>query len=393
MATLNLGKVRPVYKGAWLEENTYEAFDWVIYKGSAYIALTDVPVGYEPDSHADVWGTFGGKGDKGDKGDTGATGAQGPVGSTGPTGPQGPEGERGPEGPQGEQGPQGIQGKQGPQGIQGEQGIKGTTFTPSVNSSGVISWTNDGGLSNPASVNIKGPKGDTPALSDAVNSTSSTTAASSKAVKTAYDKAVAAQSAVNTVLPSQSGQAGKYLKTNGTVTSWQPVPESVSLSDAINSTSSTTAATSKAVKTAYDKAASAASAANTAQSTANTANNTANTANSTANSAKTAASNAQSTANTALSTAQNAQNTANARATIAGVIDGTLYGGMYTTNSGMLRTYLPNYGTWAVLDFSAQHNGIQISSKAKKYPGNTLVVEESGSIPMNRGYAHFVRIA
>lgn len=37
----------------------------------------------------------------------------------------------------------------------------GVTFTPSVSSEGVISWTNDGGLDNPESVNIKGPKGDT----------------------------------------------------------------------------------------------------------------------------------------------------------------------------------------------------------------------------------------
>ena len=37
----------------------------------------------------------------------------------------------------------------------------GATFTPSVNDSGVISWTNDKGLENPASKNIKGPKGDT----------------------------------------------------------------------------------------------------------------------------------------------------------------------------------------------------------------------------------------
>lgn len=37
---------------------------------------------------------------------------------------------------------------------------KGTTFTPSVSAAGIISWTNDGGQTNPASVNIKGNKGD-----------------------------------------------------------------------------------------------------------------------------------------------------------------------------------------------------------------------------------------
>lgn len=34
----------------------------------------------------------------------------------------------------------------------------GYVFTPSVSQDGVISWTNDGGLPNPSSVNIKGPK-------------------------------------------------------------------------------------------------------------------------------------------------------------------------------------------------------------------------------------------
>lgn len=36
---------------------------------------------------------------------------------------------------------------------------KGTTFTPSVSAEGVISFTNDGGLANPSSVDITGPQG------------------------------------------------------------------------------------------------------------------------------------------------------------------------------------------------------------------------------------------
>lgn len=40
------------------------------------------------------------------------------------------------------------------------QGPTGAVFTPSVSEAGVISWTNDGGLDNPVSVDIKGPKGD-----------------------------------------------------------------------------------------------------------------------------------------------------------------------------------------------------------------------------------------
>lgn len=41
----------------------------------------------------------------------------------------------------------------------GGAGENGATFTPSVSAAGVISWTNDKGLENPAPVNIKGPQG------------------------------------------------------------------------------------------------------------------------------------------------------------------------------------------------------------------------------------------
>ena len=36
----------------------------------------------------------------------------------------------------------------------------GATFTPSVSASGILSWSNNKGLPNPASVNIRGPKGE-----------------------------------------------------------------------------------------------------------------------------------------------------------------------------------------------------------------------------------------
>ena len=43
---------------------------------------------------------------------------------------------------------------------QGPNGANGATFTPSVSAAGVLSWTNNGGLTNPSPINIKGPKGD-----------------------------------------------------------------------------------------------------------------------------------------------------------------------------------------------------------------------------------------
>ena len=39
-------------------------------------------------------------------------------------------------------------------------GANGVTFTPSVDNDGNLSWTNDGGLTNPTTVNIKGPQGE-----------------------------------------------------------------------------------------------------------------------------------------------------------------------------------------------------------------------------------------
>ena len=46
------------------------------------------------------------------------------------------------------------------QGVPGEMGEKGATFIPNLDSGGNLSWFNDGGLSNPATVNIMGPKGE-----------------------------------------------------------------------------------------------------------------------------------------------------------------------------------------------------------------------------------------
>ena len=74
----------------------------------------------------------------------------------GPTGPKGDKGEQGGRGPQGFAGPAGPQGTQGPV---GERGPSGTVFTPHVDEEGNLSWTNDGSLDNPSTVNIKGPTG------------------------------------------------------------------------------------------------------------------------------------------------------------------------------------------------------------------------------------------
>lgn len=108
--------------------------------------------------------------------------------------------------------------------IKGVDGEDGATFIPSVDSAGNLSWSNNRGLANPPTVNIKGPKGDAgsgggtiteikangisiatrgvaniPAastseygvikLSSSTSSTSTTLAATASAVKAAYDLA------------------------------------------------------------------------------------------------------------------------------------------------------------------------------------------------------------
>ena len=116
------------------------------------------------------WTNDGGKANpqtvnlKGPKGDTGARGPAGADGAKGDTGPEGPRGPQGEQGPQGQTGPQGETGPRGPagaNGAKGADGAKGATFTPAVSAAGDLSWTNDGGLANPETVNLKGPKGDT----------------------------------------------------------------------------------------------------------------------------------------------------------------------------------------------------------------------------------------
>ena len=128
-------------------------------------------------------------------GDITITGGSGAVG---PQGPQGDKGDKGDTGPQGEDGvgiasvkqtttstadggtnvvtvtlsngttstfnvkngSKGSSGSNGTNGKDGADGEDGATFTPSVDSAGNLSWTNNKGLTNPPTVNIKGPKGD-----------------------------------------------------------------------------------------------------------------------------------------------------------------------------------------------------------------------------------------
>ena len=107
----------------------------------------------------------GEKGGKGDKGDTGATGPQGPQGvsvsSVAQTTTSTADGGTNVVTVTLSNGTKStFNVKNGSKGSNGTNGTNGATFTPSVDSAGNLSWTNNGGLSNPPTVNIKGPKGD-----------------------------------------------------------------------------------------------------------------------------------------------------------------------------------------------------------------------------------------
>lgn len=99
MATINAGRVRPYYRGAWASGTTYSFFDLVTSGGNSYLCIntSGAPAGTAV-TNTTYWaliaqkGATGATGPQGPKGDTGATGPQGPKGATGATGPQGPSG-------------------------------------------------------------------------------------------------------------------------------------------------------------------------------------------------------------------------------------------------------------------------------------------------------------
>lgn len=78
-------------------------------------------------------------------------------------------------------------------------------FTPSVSSAGVLSWTNKAGLTNPASVNIKGAKGDTGTAASITIGSVTTGAAGSNASVT--NSGTASNVVLNFTLPR--GKDGK----------------------------------------------------------------------------------------------------------------------------------------------------------------------------------------
>ena len=133
---------------------------------SAYeVAVENGFSGTETEWLASLKGATGAPGADGRDGEDGKTPYVGDNGNwyigTDDTGKpsRGAKGDKGEKGEKGDTGAQGEPGKDGRPGAAGAPGATGTTFTPSVSADGTLSWTNDGGKTNPDSVNIKGPQG------------------------------------------------------------------------------------------------------------------------------------------------------------------------------------------------------------------------------------------
>lgn len=233
MPTLNLGKVRPVYKGVYDTGTTYTVLDRVLFEDTVYECVADAPAGTgpQPDEDTAFWVRIGAQGAKGEKGDTGPQGPEGPQGQQGEPGPQGPQGPQGDTGPQGPQGPAGADGKdgvdgpQGPQGPKGDKGDKGDTGATGPQGpqgpAGADGATGPQGPQGP-----QGPKGDTPPLTSSLTSTATDVALSAKAgndlkklvdaAKSAADAAKDAADAASDAVPIATPTvAGKVMPQTG----------------------------------------------------------------------------------------------------------------------------------------------------------------------------------
>lgn len=191
VGTFNIIEVEGVYDGDYVyalptaaAKNVDEDYDDIILSRGSVKTINGKSIFGSGDiTISGGSGEVGPQGPQGDKGDTGvgvasvaqtttsnADGGSNVVTVTltngtkstftvknGSKGSQGIQGEQGPKGDKGDTGANGTNGTNGKDGADGEDGA---TFTPSVDSAGNLSWSNNKGLANPPTVNIKGPKGD-----------------------------------------------------------------------------------------------------------------------------------------------------------------------------------------------------------------------------------------
>ena len=132
---------------------------------------------------------------------------------------------RGPQGVQGIQGIQGIQGDAGPQGIQGIQGVQGPQGD--VGPQGLPGIKGDKG--DTGDVGPQGPQGPQGLPGEVSAQQLADGLATKAATVHTHDDRYYTEAEINALLsgldplPTQTGNAGKYLSTDGTVASWAEV--------------------------------------------------------------------------------------------------------------------------------------------------------------------------
>lgn len=104
-------------------------------------------------------------------------------GKDGVDGQPGQPGAKGDPGEPGQPGEKGDPGEAGQPGAPGEDGKDGITFIPSVNSEGILSWTNDGGLDNPNPIKMDYSEEVSEALSKSTNADTVAAEANTKATE------------------------------------------------------------------------------------------------------------------------------------------------------------------------------------------------------------------
>ena len=158
----------------------------------------------------------------------------------GKDGRDGKDGKDGLDGKQGLQGTNGQNGRDGRDGVDGIDGISVTSARIDFDGSLII------GLSSGVELNVGEVVA--PDLAERIKVITNGGGTS----QSVLDTLVSLQSQINTLIPSQTGNSGKYLTTNGTSTSWATITGSLSYQGTWNaSTNTPTLASSTGTKNYY----------------------------------------------------------------------------------------------------------------------------------------------
>ena len=145
-------------------------------------------------------------------------------------GKDGRDGKNGKDGLDGKQGVQGVNGKDGRDGRDGVDGVDGVSVTSArIDFDGSLII----GLSSGAELNVGEVVA--PDLAESIKVITNGGGTS----QSVLDTLDSLQTQINTLIPSQTGNSGKYLTTNGTTTSWASVTGTLSYQGTWNASTNT----------------------------------------------------------------------------------------------------------------------------------------------------------